>query len=176
MADPTPAAAAPAVLATTTAPKGFLPLSRLPRAAWPAPGDLLFVSQLDPGAAAWASRAGTFAQLAAAGRPPTRHAVDAASAVVAPGDSGLTLDPAAGDFAVALPPVAAALAPEVAFLHVGAGGVATLVPAPGEAILRPDGAGGTALAALPLRPAETVRLRAVALPAPARSGWYLVSV
>lgn len=155
---------------TTSPPTGFIKLSALPKATPFGVNDLLHVSQVDPLTGLYASRRASFDQVCRGARPPADHLTGSASATV--GASGFTADASLGDIILELLPLEQAGFRELPIINAGPSGLLTLIPHPGESVVTPFGL----VESVSLRPGETVRVRAVSVPAPARSGWYLVCV
>ena len=174
MADPTMPAVAPTVDAPgspiVTPPTDFYTIDRLQIAVQLYPGDLIQIEQYDPAKPGYLSKQVTFEAFRRLTHPDVTYVTTDHAAITM--DCGFAGDAAAGPFTIALMPVAQMGCREMPILNVGATGSFVVAGQAGDLIYGPAGP----LQSLSFAPGETARLRAVSVPAPSRSGWYLVGV
>ncbi len=163
-------ATSPVAYGTTIPPVGNISLAKLPDAIPPSPSDMVWASQFIAAEGRYRSRRMTFAQVQTHARPACVY-VNADHAAT-PTEVGFYLDASGGDFTLTLPSIGDVGGLEIAILNVGTAGTATVAGQAADSLVGPAGL----LPSLAFRPGETARLRAVVVPSPARSGWYLVGV
>lgn len=174
MAEPTPATIQPTVdapgAASPTPPDKFYRVNDLPIATELYPGDLLQIEQFVPAFGRHRSMQISYEAFRRLTHPDATHLT--ADHDATPMDCAFTGNASAGSFNLRLLPLAQMGCRELPVLNVGPSGSFTVRGRPGEPIVSPTGP----VDSLSFRPGETARLRAVTVPEPAISGWYLVGV
>lgn len=155
---------------STTAPTTFQTIPNLQVATTINAGDLIWLEQYNPGLGRYESKQIAYEAFRRLTHPDATYVTANRAAIMA--DCGFAGDGSAGPFVVTLLPIAQMGCREIPILNVGTTGSFTVEGQPGEPIIGPAGSA----AQLSFGPGETARLRAVSVPAPSLSGWYLVGV